>query len=64
MFQQEITNAELKKTYPIRFFLNGLAKTCCKTSKWCLPNNYIKPEISGGEILENILLNKNNDILF
>ena len=64
MFQQEITNAELKKTYPFRFFLNGLAKTCCKTTKWCLPNNYIKPEISGGEILENILLNKNKDILF
>lgn len=63
MFQQEITNAELKKIYPIRFFLNNLAKTCCKKTKWCLPVNYIKPEISGGDLLEKILIvNKNEDL--
>lgn len=59
MFQQEITNAELEKIYPIRFFLNGISKTFVSKSRWCLPVNYVKPEKSGGIILESILLKGN-----
>lgn len=61
MFQQEITNAELEKIYPFRFFINNLAKTCCKKTKLCLPVNYIKPEISGGDILERILVKNHKE---
>ena len=63
MFQQEITNAELEKIYPFRFFINNLAKTCCKKTNLCLPVNYIKPEISGGDILEKILVRNHKEEL-
>jgi hypothetical protein len=52
MFQQEITNAEIEKTYWFHLFCN----------KWLEPfgmnfkhPNYLEPESCGGEILHKIL---------
>lgn len=56
MFNQEILNNEIRKSYRIRFFFYSLL--CCigkKYTNWLLPDNYIEPEKCGGQILNNIL---------
>jgi hypothetical protein len=56
MFNQEIINNELKKSYRIRFYFYSLM--CCirkENRKWLLPDNYIEPENCGGKILNDIL---------
>ena len=45
MFQQEITNAELENNNMCRFFIGGCF----------IPEKYIKPELSGGIILEQLM---------
>ena len=65
MFQQEISNAELKSTVSIFFNLNFLFTTifpCCCPINICLPKKYITPEKSGGDILEQ-LINNDHQIL-
>ena len=57
MFQQEITNAELKETYWFKFqcynCLSSLCPDCAKTI--CLPSAYREPAKSGGEILRKLM---------
>ena len=56
MFNQEIINNEIRKSYRIRFCFYSLL--CCinkKYTRWLLPDNYIEPEKCGGKILNNIL---------
>ena len=57
MFQQEITNAELRKKFCISFMIRDLIMICFPnfTGKWCLPTNYISPEKCGGDILEKLM---------
>lgn len=45
MFQQEIVNAELENNNSCRFLFGGC----------CIPENYVKPEVSGGIILQQLL---------
>jgi hypothetical protein len=45
MFQQEITNAELENNNMCRFLIGGCF----------IPEKYIKPELSGGIILEQLM---------
>jgi hypothetical protein len=57
MFIQEIANAEIKKVYWFRFFLNNLC-VCFfrhKYSKIFLPRNYIAVEDIGGDLLRKIM---------
>ena len=56
MFNQEIINNEIKKSYRVRLFIYGMM--CCISKKyirWLLPDNYIEPEKCGGKILNDIL---------
>ena len=57
MFQQEITNAELRKKYCIRFYLYDSVHCCCPilARRICIPVQYIEPEKSGGEILQKLM---------
>jgi len=57
MFQQEITNAELRKKYYISFIIRHMVKICFPNLEcnWCLPANYISPEKCGGDILEKLM---------
>jgi len=57
MFQQEITNAELRKKYYISFIIRDMILICFPhfTYNWCLPTNYISPEKCGGDILEKLM---------
>ena len=58
IFQQEITNAEIKKNYKICFFLHKLCCFCCldKCAKLILPDNYVSPEQCGGDILQRLMV--------
>ena len=61
IFQQEITNAEIKKTYWVCFLLN---KMCCmcgascfpRAGRWFLPDTYVRPEECGGDILQKLMV--------
>ena len=57
MFQQEITNAELRKKFCISFIIRDMIKICFPNVEcnWCLPTNYISPEKCGGDILEKLM---------
>ena len=61
MFQQEITNADIRKNYKLCFFLHKLCCFCCigKCSNLLLPDNYIPPEQCGGNILERLIVGCN-----
>ena len=65
MFQQEIINAELRKTHSVLFFINDLFTTCfpsCVTC--CLPPAFIPPEETGGDIMKRLFgENIQNDIM-
>ncbi|MBM94061.1 MAG: hypothetical protein CMF51_04860 [Legionellales bacterium] len=57
MFQQEITNAELRKKFFINFLIRDMITTICPnfSKDWCLPANYIHPEKCGGDILHKLI---------
>ncbi len=57
MFQQEITNAELKKNTPFGFFFHDIFSMCCPqmSRSCCIPTNYHPPEECGGEIMTKLL---------
>ena len=56
MFQQEIMNAKLRSEYWLRFFIHDVFQFCCAEKvSFLLPPNYIKPEVSGGYILDKIM---------
>ena len=57
MFQQEILNAELRKRYFFAFYIYDAFYGCCPSicEKCCIPREYIAPEKSGGELLEEIM---------
>jgi len=58
MFQQEIQNAEYRKKHRFRFFIHRIGVFCSSLKKFKnigLPNKYIEPEDSGGEIMKKIL---------
>ena len=58
IFQQEITNADIRKNYKLCFFLHKLCCFCCmeKCSRLILPDNYMPPEQCGGNILERLMV--------
>jgi hypothetical protein len=57
MFQQEITNAEIKNTSKCAFFFHDILSICFpnKYESWCLPPNYVPPEECGGDILHKLM---------
>lgn len=55
MFTQEIANASIRKSYKWRFFIYDLLNSCCIHCASILPDDYCKPEESGGKILKRIL---------
>jgi len=57
MFQQEITNAELKETHWCKFYLYDCFSLICPewAEAYLIPSGYRPPETSGGEILRNLL---------
>ena len=59
MFQQEITNAEIKNTITSKcaFFFHDILSLCfpSKYKSWCIPPNYIPPEECGGDILHKLM---------
>jgi len=63
LFQQEITNAELRKIYPLRFMFNNIINmTFATNSTYCLPKTYLKPEMSGGELLERMMSHNDDNV--
>ena len=59
IFQQEITNAEIKKNYWLCFLLNKLCCMCCLSgvgARWFIPPNYVQPEKCGGDILQKLMV--------
>ena len=61
IFQQEITNAEIKKNYWFCFLLNRMCCMCgasCfpRAGRWFLPDTYIRPEECGGDILQRLMV--------
>lgn len=57
MFQQEITNAELRKKYCINFIIRDIIMIFCPnfSRNWCLPANYRPPEKCSGDILQRLM---------
>ena len=57
MFQQEITNAELRKKFWVSFIVRDIIMMICPnfSKSWCLPAGYITPEKCGGDILERLI---------
>ena len=56
LFQQEITNAELRKIHPLRFMFNGILNAIfANDTTYCLPKHYLKPQASSGPLLERMM---------
>ena len=57
IFLQEIANAEIRKKNCLSFFINYVSTLCCPNTckNFCIPNNYIRVEESGGELLQKIM---------
>ena len=57
MFQQEITNAEIKNTSKCAFFFHDILSLCfpSRYKSWCRPPTYVPPEECGGTILHNLM---------
>ena len=57
MFQQEITNAELRKKFCLSFMIQDIISLFCPSlsKNWCLPKNYMPPEKCGGNILQRLM---------
>ena len=58
MFQQEITNAEIKNTSKCAFLFHDILSLCCplRYKSWCIPPNYVPPEECGGDILHKLMM--------
>ena len=63
VFQQEITNAELKKRFFFTFIVNDFINLFCHSTykNWFVPVGYVEPSKIGNEPLINIIGN-NSDI--
>jgi hypothetical protein len=57
MFQQEITNAEIKNTSKCAFFFHDILSLCfpSRYKSWCRPPTYVPPEECGGTILHKLM---------
>jgi len=57
LFQQEIANAEIKKTHLIAFFLNDIFSTICpiKCKNLFIPMGYVPHDKIGGELIRKII---------
>lgn len=57
MFQQEITNAEIRNTSRCAFFFHDILSLCfpSRYKSWCIPPNYVRPEECGGVILHKLM---------
>ena len=57
MFQQEILNANIRSEYWFRFYIYDRLNCCCcsKYLKHILPPKYIEPEMSGGDVFQEIM---------
>ena len=57
MFQQEVTNADLRKRYKASFFIHDMLMLCCPSisKRCCVPPHFIEPEECGGGILSNLM---------
>ena len=62
MFQQEVVNAELRKTSPFSFWIHDTVRMCFPRygKHFFLPHNYMPPEQCGGDILHKIMVNDNH----
>ena len=58
MFQQEITNAEIKNTSKFAFCCHDILSLCFpkKYKSWCIPPTYVPPEKCGGDILHKLMM--------
>ena len=57
MFQQEVTNADLRKRYKACFLIHDMLRLCCPSisKRCCVPPHFIEPEECGGGILSNLM---------
>jgi hypothetical protein len=57
MFQQEITNAELRKRYAVSFLIHDMLMLCCPawSKRCCVPPRFTEPEECGGDILQKLM---------
>jgi hypothetical protein len=67
LFQQEISNAEIKKKHVFAFILNDIASMICpsKFKNIFIPGGYIQSEKLGGDLIQKIMgLNHDDDETF
>jgi hypothetical protein len=57
LFQQEISNAEIKKTHKVAFFLNDIFSTICplRCKNLFIPVGYVHNDKIGGELIRKIM---------
>jgi hypothetical protein len=57
MFQQEITNADLRKRYMVSFFIHDMFMLCCpsKSKECCVPPRFLEPEECGGDLFRRLI---------
>ena len=65
IFQQEITNAELKKQFIFTFLINDFINLFCPSTykNWFVPVGYVEPSKLGNENIMNVMGNNNNFFL-
>jgi len=65
IFQQEITNAELKKRYFFTFLINDFINLFCpsKWKNWFVPVGYVEPNKIGTDAIINIIGNESGKFL-
>jgi len=66
VFQQEITNAELKKRFFFTFIVNDFINLFCPSTykNWFVPAGYVEPSKIGNEPLINIIGNNSDIFLY
>jgi hypothetical protein len=65
IFQQEITNAELKKRYFFTFLINDFINLFCSSrwNNWFVPIGYVEPNKIGTDAIINIIGNESGKFL-
>ena len=64
IFQQEISNAEIKKTYLFTFLINNFINLFVPTryKNYFVPSEYVEPQNMGNELIRKIIGISKNDI--
>ena len=65
IFQQEITNAELKKRYLFTFLINDFINLFCPSNwkNWFVPVGYVEPSKIGSDNIIDVIGNKSGSFL-